>query len=171
MTEKEAMPKTTLTQFLTALVGALIPVLIVVVLLVQLFRGISAQHIEAADQKAADAEIAKRLKPVGEVVYAEAGAPAAQPVAAAGGADAAKGKSVFDATCMACHGTGVAGAPKAGDKAAWGPRIAQGTSTLYKHAIGGFTGKTGVMPPKGGNASLSDTDVKAAVDYMVSLSK
>ena len=78
-----------------------------------------------------------------------------------------KGKQVYDSLCMACHAAGVAGAPRFGDKAAWGPRVAQGMDTLYKHAIEGFQGKTGVMPPKGGNTSLPDADVKAAVDYMV----
>lgn len=96
---------------------------------------------------------------------APAGASAA---AAAGGTDtAAVGKSVFGKACSLCHAAGVAGAPKPGDKADWGPRIAQGKETLYKHAIEGFTGSKGVMPPKGGSSALSDDDVKAAVDYMV----
>ena len=81
------------------------------------------------------------------------------------------GKKVFDASCAACHGAGIAGAPKLGDKAAWAPRIAQGVNVLYTHAIGGLQGKSGVMPPKGGNLSLPDPDVKAAVDYMVAAGK
>ncbi len=82
--------------------------------------------------------------------------------------DSGKGKQVFDAACAACHATGVAGAPKLGDQAAWSARIAQGEATLYKHAIEGFQGKTGFMPPKGGFAHLSEAEVKAAVDYMLS---
>ena len=70
-----------------------------------------------------------------------------------------------------CHAAGVAGAPKPGDKADWGPRIAQGSAILHKHAIEGFTGAKGMMPPRGGGASLSDDDVKAAVDYMVAKSQ
>jgi len=81
------------------------------------------------------------------------------------------GEDTYKKTCMACHASGVMNAPKFGDKAAWGPRIAQGKATLYKHALTGFTGKGGMMPAKGGNASLSDADVKAAVDYMVSKAK
>jgi len=96
--------------------------------------------------------------------------PAAAPAVSAK-ADTNKGKSVYDSTCSACHATGVAGAPKFGDKAAWGPRIAQGADTLHAHAIKGFQGKSGMMPPKGGNVSLPDADVMAAVDYMISQAK
>lgn len=81
------------------------------------------------------------------------------------------GKKLYEASCAACHSTGAAGAPKLGDKAAWEPRIKQGKDTLYANAIKGFQGKTGFMPPKGGAASASDADVKAAVDYMVSAAK
>jgi cytochrome c5 len=78
------------------------------------------------------------------------------------------GHELFEAACKACHGTGLAGAPKAGDKAAWGPRIAQGKPTLYEHATKGFQGNAGVMPAKGGRTDLPDDLVHAAVDYMVS---
>jgi cytochrome c5 len=99
-----------------------------------------------------------------------AAAPAAGAAPQAGGGQA-DGKKVFDSACAACHGAGIAGAPKLGDKAAWAPRIAEGANTLYTHAINGFQGKSGAMPPKGGNMSLPDTDVKAAVDYMISAAK
>jgi cytochrome c5 len=94
-------------------------------------------------------------------------AAAPSPVAVA----APEGKKIFDMSCAACHATGVAGAPKFGDKAAWAPRIAQGVTVLYGHALGGFQGKAGVMPAKGGNTSLPDADIKAAVDYMVAAAK
>ncbi|MBM4209052.1 MAG: cytochrome c5 family protein [Gammaproteobacteria bacterium] len=77
------------------------------------------------------------------------------------------GPGVYEQVCGACHLNGLAGAPKSSDRAAWAPRIAQGTDTLYKHAIEGYSGKQGVMPAKGGRADLSDDLVKAAVDYMV----
>lgn len=86
------------------------------------------------------------------------------------GDQAAVGKKIYDSACAACHTPGVAGAPKIGDKEAWAARIKQGTPTLYEHAIKGFQGKAGVMPPKGGS-SASDEEVKAAVDYMVNASK
>jgi len=92
----------------------------------------------------------------------------ATPTQAGGAAD---GKKVYESTCVACHGAGIAGAPKFGDKSAWSTRIAEGNNTLYAHAIQGFQGKGGVMPPKGGNTTLPDADVKAAVDYMVSAAK
>lgn len=91
--------------------------------------------------------------------------------AAMGAAPAGSGQEVYSKTCVACHGTGVTGAPKIGDKSDWGPRIAQGKETLYTHALNGFQGKKGVMPPKGGNTALADSDVKAAVDYMVAQAK
>ena len=93
------------------------------------------------------------------------------PAPAAGEGDLAKGEQVYKGTCSACHGSGIGGAPKFGDKADWGPRITQGKPTLYEHALKGFTGTKGVMPPKGANPSLSDADVKAAVDYMVAQAK
>jgi cytochrome c5 len=103
---------------------------------------------------------------------AASAAPAA-PAASAAPAQASAadvGKKIYDTACVACHGAGVAGAPKAGDKAAWAPRIAQGKDTLYTHALKGFQGKTGFMPPKGGS-SASDDEIKAAVDYMMAAAK
>ena len=102
----------------------------------------------------------------------EAPPPAAAPAASApapvadAAADGGKGAELFKKTCAMCHQTGVAGAPKLGDKADWGPRIAQGKETLYKHAMEGFTGAKGMMPPRGGAPTLTDDEMKAAVDYM-----
>ena len=85
--------------------------------------------------------------------------------------NAAAGKVVYDANCVTCHKTGLMGAPKLGDKAAWAPRIAQGEAMLVSHSIKGFTGKKGMMPAKGGNAKLTDLQVGNAVAYMVKQSK
>jgi cytochrome c5 len=98
-----------------------------------------------------------------------AAAPAA-PAAAPATASADIGKALYGQACVACHGAGIAGAPKFGDKGAWAPRLAQGNPVLYEHALKGFQGKNGVMPPKGGSAA-PDADVKAAVDYMVAAAK
>ncbi|MBK7720534.1 MAG: cytochrome c5 family protein [Simplicispira sp.] len=91
---------------------------------------------------------------------------AAAPAAAVPVADAALGKSVYGKTCALCHAAGIAGAAPASNKDEWGPRIAQGKETLYKHAMEGFTGSKGAMPARGGNAKLTDEEVKAAVDFM-----
>lgn len=77
------------------------------------------------------------------------------------------GATLFNTICSTCHNTGVAGAPKAGDKAAWAPRLAQGKEALYKNAL---VGKN-AMPARGGGADLSDAEVKAAVDYLTGLAK
>ena len=118
-----------------------------------------------------------RINPVGSVPASaiEKGpsplVPAPVTVATAGGeattAPAANGKAVFDANCQACHGTGLPGVPKLGDKAAWAPRIGTGMAALHASALKG----KGAMPAKGGNPALSDAEVKAAVDYMVAQSK
>jgi cytochrome c5 len=97
---------------------------------------------------------------------AEAAAKAAASQVAYGGTT--DGKTIFGNLCQTCHLAGVAGAPKVGDKAAWAPRVAEGVETLIKHATEGYTGKSGVMPAKGGNAALNDAQIKATVEWMVS---
>ncbi len=95
-----------------------------------------------------------------EVVSATAAAPAV--------ADSSDpGKATYGKVCFACHAQGIAGAPKFGDVAAWETRIAQGRDTLLQHALGGYTGSAGMMPARGGNPTLTDAEVDAAVDYMV----
>lgn len=80
------------------------------------------------------------------------------------------GKKLYESVCQACHSAGIAGAPKFGDKIAWADRIKEGDAVLHEHAIKGYAGKAGVMPPKGGS-SASDEEVKAAVDYMTAAAK
>ena len=95
---------------------------------------------------------------------ADAGEPSAQAAASATPKpDPVKGKAVFDANCAVCHTTGVAGAPKAGDKAAWSARLSQGYDVLYEHALKGIR----AMPAKGGNADLPEADLADAVGYLV----
>ena len=143
------------------------------------------------DDPLMQAQAQERIRPFGQVAVAGkdnaaiAAAPATAPTAAAPAGDAAPpaaggstaapaatdGKSVYDSACVVCHGAGLAGAPKVGDKAAWTARIAQGTATLEQHAIAGYQGSAGVMPAKGGRMDLSDDAVKAAVGHMVSQSR
>lgn len=114
-----------------------------------------------APAAAAAAPVVAAAAPAPASVAAAAPVPAAAPIAAA---DA--GKKLYDSTCMACHSTGAAGAPKFGDKAAWAPRIKQGIATLDEHAIKGLN----AMPPRGGSTA-SDEDMKAAVAYIVAAAK
>jgi cytochrome c5 len=81
------------------------------------------------------------------------------------------GQSTYNRACAMCHASGAAGAPIPGNKDDWGPRIEQGMDILYTHSLEGFTGQKGMMPAKGGNPSLSDDEVKAAVDFMVERSR
>jgi len=145
----------------SGLLAALVALTVIIFVVAQMVSGSGKAKTKVVAQ--ADSEIAARIKPVGELVVASAAVVANGVIPTAKAAD---GKATYDKACMACHAAGVAGAPKFGDKADWGPRIAQGNDTLYTHALKGFTGKKGMMPAKGGNASLSDADVKAAVDYM-----
>ena len=93
------------------------------------------------------------------------------PAAPAAPAAVLTGEQVYSTTCIACHAAGVAGAPKFGDKGAWAPRVGQGLAVLRKHALEGFQGKSGVMPPKGGRVDLADQSISNAVDYMVNAAK
>ena len=118
-------------------------------------------------------DVSKRVAPFAQEAIAGQmnAAPAAAPAAAGSGTTGipTTGQQLFQQTCSACHGPGVAGAPKAGDKAAWAPHIAKGLPTLYEHALHGFHGHSGIMPAKGGQPTLPDAVVKRAVNYMVSL--
>jgi cytochrome c5 len=124
---------------------------------------------ETAEYQAA---VAERIRPVGEVYLPgeeqQAAAPVVEttaepePVAAA-----MTGPQVYNSACIACHAAGVGGAPIVGDAGQWTDRIAQGMETLARHAIEGYTGSAGYMPPKGGRLDLSDEEVTSAVEYMV----
>jgi len=107
---------------------------------------------------------AANAAPAADAASPTSAAPVAT-VAAASPATLQTGKAVYQSVCSACHGQGVAGAPKFGDRKAWAPRIAEGYAVLVKHAIEGYSGKAGVMPPKGGS-SLEDVEVARGVAYM-----
>ena len=82
--------------------------------------------------------------------------------------DLEAGRRVWVGTCIACHSTGLGGAPLIGNRELWGPRIAQGVEVLVEHATNGFYGKKGEMPARGGNEALSDDQVRRAVVFMAS---
>ena len=119
----------------------------------------AAQEAASKVEEAAD----KAASEVKEAAPAEA-----KPEEKPADASSAKvdGKAVFEANCKMCHGGTIPGAPVVGKNDDWAPRIKQGKETLHKHALEGFN----TMPAKGGNTSLSDDEVKAAVDYMANQS-
>lgn len=136
-----------------------------------LARVISSGAVDTASLPEMQQEIDQRIAPVSRVALAgeeEEGAgeaaavPAPPPVKAK-----LTGPQVYNQVCMACHATGIGGAPVFGDASAWDPRIAKGIDTLDEHALNGFQGEAGVMPPKGGRVDLSDEEIKAGVQYMV----
>jgi cytochrome c5 len=136
------------------------------------------QDLEVFGEQAYARSVEARIRPPSEEAVAgqdnSALAIKAEAPAAAGTAATEipkNGTELFQQTCSVCHGQGIAGAPKAGDKAAWAPRIAEGKATLYEHAIRGFTGSSGVMPPKGGRTDVSDDLVKQAVDHMMQMAQ
>jgi len=81
------------------------------------------------------------------------------------------GAQAYEQVCSACHGLGIAGAPKAGDAAAWQPRLAKGKSVLYDHALHGFTGSSGTMPAKGNRLDIPDAIIEQGVDHMMDMVK
>ncbi len=81
--------------------------------------------------------------------------------------DLVTGEKVYRGTCSICHKSGLRGAPRLGNKKDWEERLAQGNEILYERAIKGYRGKKGSMPSRGSNTKLSESEVKAAVDYMV----
>ncbi|MDR2220290.1 MAG: c-type cytochrome [Methylobacillus sp.] len=158
MSEQHDFPKTTVTQFVLALLGCLFAPLIAIILIINLVLSIQATHIESKNPAASNnPAVAERIKPVAEVNMG----------AVSDGAVKQKtGEQVVQGLCISCHGTGIGGAPKIGDKSGWGPRIAQGYDTLFKNATGGIR----AMPARGGNPSLSDHDIAVAVVYMANKS-
>ena len=118
------------------------------------------------------AAVSARIRPVGQIYLPgeehEAPAPTvAMPAEPEPVATRMTGPQVYNTACLACHGAGIGGAPILGNVALWADRIAQGTAVLKQHALSGFAGSTGYMPPKGGRVDLSDAEIEAAVDYMI----
>jgi len=153
-------------------IGFLVVVSLALLWLAHHLNGVIPPEVSPSAVRATQARIA----PAGDV-YAGATGAASQAAAAAAASAAAAAQVAYDGTMdgsvifgnlwTGCHTSGAGNAPTM-DKAHWAARITQGTETLYKHAIEGYTGPDGgIMPPKGGNPALSDDQVKATVDWML----
>ena len=162
MSEEHGTLVKTPKQLLVVCVLALVVPVAIALLGALLLSG--SKHIDRSEPKKL---VEQRIKPVGELVKFDGAPPPAAAAVVAVAAKAKSGEEVYNGACVACHGAGIAGAPKTGDKAIWAPRIAQGMNVLYEHAIKGFK----AMPAKGGQVALSDDEVKASVDYQVAKSK
>ena len=125
-------------------------------------RAIGANAFEAA--RLAPGEVEKRIAPIGQVAYGEAGTMAEpEVIEVAVAAEPMSGPEVYQQACSACHATGAAGAPRMGDTAEWGERAKQGLSTLVESALNG----KGNMLPKAGRADLSDDEIISALHFML----
>lgn len=176
--EEHSSPIKTPRQLIVAVVLAFAVPVIAIIMIAEFASG--GLKVDPKSPAMSDEAVAQRIKPVGEVVIGEAGAPTAvQPIAKTGvpgqsasatqkpAGGVSDGKKTYESACALCHAAGIAGAPKTGDKTAWKTRLAQGKTALYTSALKGKN----AMPAKGGATSLSDADVKAAVDYLASLAK
>ena len=176
--EEHSSPSKTAKEAIFIMLLTIVVSAVSILLIVKLISG--GMKIDHGSAELSEDAIAHRLKPVGQVSVAfgpvdtniasdKSSEQLGQP-ADSGDAStkvAASGEQIYNTFCVACHATGVGGAPKIGDKAAWKARIAQGIDALYASAIGGKN----AMPPKGGAMSTPDDNIKSAVDFMVSKSR
>ncbi|MCV2886179.1 cytochrome c5 family protein [Aestuariibacter sp. AA17] len=114
-----------------------------------------ASAVQAQDMS--EDAIKKRIQAVGSVHVAGAEA------ASAAAAGPRSGQDIYNASCVACHGVGVLGAPKLQNAGDWAPRLEKGFETVLSNAINGFN----AMPPRGTCGDCSDDDIKAAIEYMI----
>ena len=177
-------------QFVKTFSKMIIALTILTVVLISLgvvIGGSIDDKLQAQTEEFTQKIVAERTQPVGKLNVGEisvegtevamatsSGNQSASVTAAAdssGSEESAKhpGEVAYQKTCYICHDVGLTGAPKPGDAENWGPRIEKGIDELYNNSINGFQGQRGVMPPKGGNPTLSDEEVMAAVDWLVEL--
>ncbi len=157
-----------------------IGILVLVAIAIGVFANVVAAHTQESDsvaQRDFALSVADRIGPLSHeaIVGQDNTAMAIKPDSPAGAGVALPipkdGAAVYEQVCSACHGLGIAGAPKAGDPTAWGPRIAKGKDVLYDHALHGFAGTAGVMPAKGNRLDIPDAIIQAGVDHMMGMVK
>lgn len=152
MAEHQEMTKTTLTEFLSALVGGLVPPLLAIILIVLLAVGIQSRQVDAEAATLDDQAVRARIQPFGVSKAIDPNAPKVEMT----------GEQVYNEICSSCHGSGALGSPKHKDAAAWSKRNGQGYDTLLTHALKGFN----KMPARGGEPDLTDMEVARAMVYM-----
>jgi cytochrome c5 len=152
--EEHSTPIRTPQQLIVVVLLAFLVPILGIVMISQLVIG--GMRIDTRGGNMSDEAVAKRLKPVGEVALTEANAAKSD----------RSGEEIVKTVCQVCHGAGLLSSPKIGDADAWKPRISQGEKTLVEHAIKGIR----AMPPRGGNADLSDIEVAKAVVWMANQS-
>lgn len=155
----------------SVVIGALVLVAVAILVLSMKMSDLT-QGVFTRDTAEYQDAVASRIRPVGQVYMPgeqqESSAPTVEtPAAPPPVATVMTGPQVYNAACATCHGAGIGGAPILGDAGQWVERIAQGDAMLKTHAIDGFSGSTGFMPPKGGRVDLSDEEISSAVDFMV----
>ncbi len=156
----------------TVILGISVLLILFIFILVAHHRDVPERvRLQRGELLRAGSSVAERIKPVAGVEFAATETRKEPEKAAVAPSRARDGQQVYQASCFACHGAGVAGAPKLDDKGQWAKRIGKGVNALYLSAINGMQSSAGVMPAKGGNPSLSDAEVKTAVDYMVARAK
>ena len=157
-------------------IGLLVLVAIGIIVLARVVSA-HTQETDVIEQRDFATSVASRIEPLSQeaLVGQDNTALAIKPDSPAGAGAALPipkdGTQVYEQVCSACHGLGIAGAPKAGDTAAWGPRIAKGKTVLYDHALHGFSGQAGTMPAKGNRLDIPDALIEEGVDHMISMAK
>jgi len=156
----------------TLVIGVLVLVMMALFVIATKMSDVT-QDIYTSTSEEYLASVEERLRPVGGVYLPGDEANASKPQVAEAPkpepvATTMTGPQVFNEACIACHGSGIGGAPMLSDAANWAPRIEQGLDTLHSHAINGYQGSAGYMPPKGARMDLSDQEIYDAIDYMLS---
>ncbi|HNP63619.1 MAG TPA: c-type cytochrome [Woeseiaceae bacterium] len=152
-------------------IGVLAAIALAILVLTMKMQDLT-QDVYVRDAAEYQQAVLSRIQPVGQVYLPGEQHSAAAPTVTTPAqpepvATVMTGPQVYNSACSACHGAGIGGAPVLGDAAQWVERISQGDETLKRHAIEGFTGSAGYMPPKGGRLDLSDAEIESAVDFMV----
>ncbi len=147
--------------FMSSFVGVLVGLVVVAVLFYVVANLVTGGLVNEDQDSRMQAKIEENIRPVGQVNVGSV--PVAAPAAGAPAAAARSGDEIYNSACMACHSTGVAGAPKIGDNGAWAARAGKGVDGLLATAISGIN----AMPPKGTCGSCSDEELRAAIEYIL----